>query len=557
MSEPVRDIVIVGGGTTGWLAAAHLNHRLQWGIGHPDNVRVTLVEAPDIPTIGVGEASIPPFRAMLAMLDIDEKEFVARTQATFKLGVRFDDWDRDEAGSGRSFFHPFGAGIQVAGRNPAASLLAYGLPDGLDSDPQLANLIGHCVAAVKAYRAPRRADDPPYGGAINYAYHFDAGLLADFLREICVARGVVHVRDTVVGAERDARGHIAALRLRDGGRRPVELVLDCSGFRGVLINEALEEPFVSYADYLPNDRAIAIQIAHDDRRALLPATVSTASDAGWMWRIPLQSRIGTGHVYSSAFLNDTQAEDLLVARNAGFAPLSDARAIRLRVGRTRRAWVGNCVAIGLSSGFIEPLESTSIQFVDYACRRLLRTWPTRDFAPAPIAKYNAGIATLYEEVRDFLGLHFTLGNRRDTPYWRSLAHEVKRSDGLNNCLDLWRHALPDNFDPRASTAFNAGSVACVLLGKGFYRQPPGTGTDLLPRPQWERYAHQVAAMQQLLVAQLPDHAEALAAMVDAAETGKTAGRKAPTVALPTRADAFNTEEQVMAPDMILARAVAG
>ncbi len=134
---------------------------------------------------------------------------------------------------------------------------------------------------------------------------------------------------------------------------------------------------------------------------------------------------------------------------------------------------------------------------------------------------------------------------------------MKRSDGLNNCLDLWRHALPDNFDPRASTAFNAGSVACVLLGKGFYRQPPGTGTDLLPRPQWERYAHQVAAMQQLLVAQLPDHAEALAAMVDAAETGKTAGRKAPTVALPTRADAFNTEEQVMAPDMILARAVAG
>jgi hypothetical protein len=555
MSEPIRDIVIVGGGTTGWLAAAHLNHRLQWGIGHPDGIRITLIEAPDIPTIGVGEASIPPFRTMLALLDIDEKEFLARTQATFKLGVRFDDWDRDAAGAGRSFLHPFGAGIHVAGRNPAASLLAYGLPDGLDADPQLANLIGHCVAAVQAHRAPRRADDPSYTGDINYAYHFDAGLLADFLREVCVARGVGHVRDTVVGADRDARGHIAALHLKDGGRRPVELVLDCSGFRGILINETLAEPFVSYADYLPNDRAIAIQIAHGDGRALLPATVSTASDAGWTWRIPLQSRIGTGHVYASAFLDDTQAADQLTTRNARFEQLTDPRAIRLRVGRTQRSWVGNCVAIGLSSGFIEPLESTSIQFVDYACRRLLRTWPNRDFEPAPIAKYNAGIATLYEEVRDFLGLHFTLGNRRDTPYWRSLAHDLRRSDALRHCLDLWRHALPDAFDPRPATAFNAGSVACVLLAKDFYRTPPGTGTDLLPRAQWDRYARQVIAMQHLLVAQLPDHGEALATMVASAVLGRTAGLTAPAAALPTRTDAFNTEEPVMAPAATLARPV--
>jgi tryptophan halogenase len=557
MSEPIRDIVIVGGGTTGWLAAAHLNHRLQWGFGHPDGVRVTLIEAPDIPTIGVGEASIPPFRTMLAMLDIDEKEFVARTQATFKLGVRFDDWDRDEAGNPRSFFHPFGAGIQIAGRNPAASLLAYGLPEGLDTNPQLANLIGNCVAAVAAHRAPRRPDDPAYTGDINYAYHFDAGLLADFLREICVARGVVHVRDTVAGAERDARGHIAALRLKQRGRRPVELVLDCSGFRGILINEALAEPFVSYADYLPNDRAVAIQIAHDDRRALLPATISTASEAGWTWRIPLQSRIGTGHVYASAFLDDDRAADMLVARNAGFEQLTDPRAIRLRVGRTQRSWVGNCVAIGLSGGFIEPLESTSIQFVDYACRRLLRTWPSRDFDPAPIAKYNAGIATLYEEVRDFLSLHFTLGNRRDTPYWRHLAHAVKRSDALDQCLDLWRRALPDNFDPRPATAFNAGSVACVLLAKRFYRTPPTTGSDLLPRALWDRHARQVAAMQRMLVAQLPDHGEALAAMVDSAILGTSAGQAAPTGAFPTRVDAFNSEEPVMAPDAMPARARRG
>ncbi len=503
---------------------------------------------------------------MLKLLDIDEDEFVARTQATFKLGVRFEDWDRDDAsGAGaaasgtpvRSFVHPFTGGLQLAGRNPAASLLAYGLPEDVAIDPQLANLVGHGVAAIAAHRSPRSLADAPYAGAINYAYHFDAGLFAAFLREVCIARGVAHVRDTVIGVDQDGRGHIAALDLGSGARRAIELVIDCSGFRGLLINEALQEPFISYADYLPNDRAVAIQVAHDEARALLPATVSTASDAGWTWRIPLRSRVGTGHVFASGFMTDDQAIDTLVRRNAGFAPLTDARAIAMRVGRCRNSWVGNCVAIGLASGFIEPLESTSIQFVDYACRRLLRAMPSRAFEPTQIARFNTEMAALYEEVRDFLGLHFTLGNRRDTPYWRAVANDAKRSDALVHCLELWRHALPDDFDPRSDVAFGAGSVRAVLFGKGFYTRPIAIGTDLLPRAHWDRYARQIAALQQTLVRSLPSHADMLRIMVDRAEVGATAARKPPAFAMPDKHDPFAHEPQIMAADTHLARALGG
>lgn len=544
MAEPIRDIVIVGGGTTGWLTAALLNHRLQWGLAHPEGVRITLIESPEVPIIGVGEATIPPIRNTLQALDIDEAEFIARTQATFKLGVRFDDWDRDSAGRARSFFHPFTGGVQVAGRNPAASLLAHGVPSELGFDPQLGNVIGHGVAAAAAHKSPRRADSDPYRGVLSYSYHFDAALFAGFLQQVCAARGVVHVRDTVLGAERDARGHIAALHLKDGGRRPVELVIDCSGFRGLLINEALEEPFVSFSDYLLNDRAIAIQVAHDADRALPPFTVSTATGTGWRWRIPLQSRVGTGHVFSSAFASETEAADILIAANQG-EQLTEPRAVPMRVGRCRRSWVGNCVAIGLASGFIEPLESTSIQFVDHACRRLLQFMPTRDFEPGPIAKFNLEMERIYEEVRDFLGLHFTLGNREDTPYWQAVRHEAKRSDSLQACLAMWKHSLPDAYDPRPAAIFNFWSVNCVLFGKGYYDGPVTTGTDLLPSGIWDRYIRETAALQQGLLGSLPDHGEIVRLMTASATIGATVARAPQRRPVPAFGNALGPGSPVM------------
>ena len=524
MARPITNITIVGGGTTGWLVAAFLNHRLQWGAGHGADVRITLIEAPEVPTIGVGEATIPGIRVTLDMLEIDEAEFVTRTDATFKLGVRFDDWHDPAGPRPRTYFHPFSGGVQIAGRNPGASLLAHGVPANVDLDPQFGNLIGHSVAAALAGKSPRRLEDKPYGGTLGYAYHVDAGKLAGFLKEVATARGVVHLRDRVASVERAENGHIAALELADRGRWPVELVIDCSGFRSLLLGGAMDEPFEPYGAYLPNDRAVAIPRARAAGSLYPTATISTAMDSGWRWQIPLQSRIGSGHVYSSAFCTDTEAAEALLAATPGTQPVAEPNFVKMRVGRMRRSWVGNCVAIGLAAGFIEPLESTAIQFVDYACRRLMQCLPSMDFEPAPIAKFNTQMARLYEDVRDFLGLHFTLGDREDTPYWRMMRHDIKRSDRLEECLELWRHALSDPYDPRSSEIFTFWSVNCVLFGKGFYAGPPAIGTDLLPPEHWHRYLEHLAALRPVVLQRLPDQDIVLRAMRDAAVPGASASK---------------------------------
>lgn len=539
--------MIVGGGTTGWLAAAILNHRLQWGLGAPADVRIRLIEDPNIPTLGVGEATIPAITHTLEMLEISEAEFIARTHATFKIGVRFDNWHKVGGGKPHSYFHPFTGGVQVAGRNPVASLLAYGLPDDVAIDPQVGNIVGHGVAAALQMKSPRRHGDPPYQGVFGYAYHLDAGEFAAFLREIAVARGVIHVQDRVVDVERDARGHIAALQLADGGRTPVELVIDCSGFAGLLINGAMEEPFESFSDYLPNDRAVAIQVASPPNGEIYPATISTAMHSGWSWRIPLQNRVGTGYVFSSQFTDADAAVEALLAQQSTPTVSAEPRLLKMRVGRSRRSFVGNCVALGLASGFVEPLESTAIQFVDFACRRLLQCMPSTDFEPGPAAKFNRQMNEMYDEIRDFLGLHFTLGDRDDTPYWRAIQHEAKRSDRLEECLAIWRRSLPDVYDPRPGQLFTFWSVQCVLAGKGFLSAPT-TGTELLPRPLWEDFIRRFAAVRAPLLAVLPDHAESLRALVSMAVHGESAGKSNSTGGVPRLGLSLGPSIPVMTPD---------
>jgi hypothetical protein len=552
MGAPIRNITIVGGGTAGWLTAAFLNHRLQWGAAHPEGFTITLIEAPGIPTVGVGEATIPGLRQTLAMLEIDENEFVARTDATFKLGVRFDGWSDPAGPKPASYFHPFSGGVQIAGRNPAASLLAYGVPPELGLDPQLGNLLGDAVAAAEAGKSPRSPDDRPYNGALSYAYHLDAGKFAEFLREVATARGVKHVRDRVAGVERTEKGLIGALTLEEGGRFPVELVVDCSGFRGLLINGAMEEPFESYSDYLPNDRAVAIQIAHDRSIKRPTATVSTALAHGWRWEIGLQSRVGTGYVYSGAFLEPEAAVTELLASMPGAEPITNPNFVAMRIGRCRRSWVGNCVAIGLASGFVEPLESTAIQFVDYACRRLLQCLPSLDFEPAPIAKFNTQIADLYEDIRDFLGLHFVLSDRDDNDYWRMCRHDLKRSDRLTECLDFWRHGLPDPFDPRSTEVFTSWSVNCLLLGKGFYGDTLSAGTDLLPREYWDRYLHHLSNFRPARLARLHDQAAVLDSMNAAARHGASANSAARPQPAPMMGYALGPNLPVMTADPSMA-----
>lgn len=514
--KQISRITIVGGGTAGWLTAAYLNHRLQWGLTRREGVCITLVESPNVATVGVGEATVPTLKGTLRILEIPEAEFIARTDASLKVGIRFEGWQRGREGQPVSYVHPFSGGSVVRGRNPGYAFLKYGLGGGgggAAAEPaEFIPLISSAPAAIDAGKGPRAVDGDDFTFDLQYAYHLDAGLMADFFREVCVERGVEHLRDDVTGVERDERGHIAALQLERGGRHEVELVIDCSGFRGLLINQELGEPFDSYADYLMNDRAIPIQARRVDPAFLPAATTSTALAAGWAWRTPLYSRDGNGYVFCSKFASDDEALAQLEEHLGGAEQITDPRVMPMRVGRTRRSWVGNCVAVGLSGGFIEPLESTGIMSIELAARTLLQYFPTTGFEPALQAQYNRQMQDFYEEVRDFLGLHFTLGNRDDTPYWRAAHHDLKRSDRLTEWLDLWQHRLPSRAELGTNTVFNEWSVQCLLFAKGFYDGRSLESMELVPQDLWKWWVADRKALRRGSVAALPDHLELLDAV---------------------------------------------
>lgn len=526
MSRPIDNITIVGGGTAGWIAAAYLNHRLQWGLTSRPGVKITVIESPTVTRIGVGEATVPTLKGTLRILEIPEAEFIKRTDASFKLGIRFDRWQVDEAGNPYSYVHPFTGGSSVRGRNPGYAFQRYGLPGGESTrGADFVRTISHAREAIEQFKGPRGFDAPAFGGSLQYAYHIDAALLAQFLKEICLARGVEHVSDDVTDVELDQRGYIAALRLKDRGNWPVELVIDCTGFKGLLINGALGEPFLPYSDYLLNDRAIPLQVQRSDPRDIPPATIATALEAGWNWRIPLYTRDGTGYVYSSAFKSYDDALDELT-RFLGNAPaLIAPTMIKMRVGRCRRSWVKNCVAIGLSSGFLEPLESTAILSIELASRWLLQNFPSADFEEPLAQQFNYSVQRLYEEVRDFLALHFTLSNRSDTPYWNAARHDLKRSDGLRENLALWKHVFPSIADPRSDAIFGNWSVQSVLFGKGFYHGAELGGTDLVPEETWRVYWAECRAAKRDTLARLPDHYDLVEAIRATAVAGESLERK--------------------------------
>jgi tryptophan 6-halogenase len=526
MGKPISNIAIVGAGSSGWIVAAYLNHRLQWGVTANRPVTITLIESPDVGTIGVGEATVPTLKGTLQLLEISEAEFMRRTDATFKLGIWFKGWNRAPDGRPYTYMHPFTGGMTCLGFNPGYSFKRYGLPDRPGaSDRDFLRTISHALDASEDQRGPRAFNGPEYGGALQYAYHIDAAKLADFLAELCVVRGVTHLRDNVTGVDLDERGFIRALRLERTGEFPVELVIDCTGFHGFLIHKTLNEPYISYADYLFNDRAIPIQVAHEDRERIDSVTSCTALEAGWSWNIPLQSRVGTGYVYSSRFKTDDEALDEFRRFLGPAVAASSPRVVRFRIGRSERSWVRNCVAIGLSSGFVEPLESTAIMSVEMMARWLLHSLPTLDFEPSLIDRFNTRAAQLYEEIRDFLGLHYSLSNRDDMPYWRAVRHEAKLSDTLAEHLALWRHSLPSPVDQRPARIFNAWSVACVLMGKDYYRGAELTGEEMVPPHIWEQYCREIAQARQAIMGRIANHKRLVDYVVVQAVPGGSALRK--------------------------------
>jgi tryptophan halogenase len=435
--NPIRKIVIVGGGTAGWMTAAPL--ALRFG----RSAEIVLVESPDIGTIGVGEATLPTIRFYNMALQLDHADFIRKTQASFKLGIEFKDWGH----VGNRFFHGFGSfGPALNGIAPHHYWLR--LARTFDKMPAMENWsVSSIMARENKFMLPTDAQ-PDVTDGFSFGYHFDAGLYAAYLRDYAMARGTKRVEGTISGVDQHPEtGFVTALRLADGRTIDGDLFIDCSGFRGLLIEGALKAGYEDWSEHLPCNSALAVPCARVE--PLTPYTRSTAKGAGWLWRIPLQHRTGNGHVYSNAFTTDDQARQDLLDGLDGEA-LDEPRQLRFVTGKRKNSWVKNVVAIGLSAGFVEPLESTSISLIETGVGTLLELWPDRDFRPELAAEYNRKIGSRYESIRDFIIMHYKLTKRDDTEFWRhcanmtipdSLAHQIElfRETGRITILD------PDSF----------------------------------------------------------------------------------------------------------------
>ncbi len=498
-NRPLQRIVIVGGGSAGWITAAPLTRMLCRPDQPDQHCEVTLVESADIGTIGVGEATLPTIQFYNQLLGIDEADFVRKTKATFKLGIEFQDWGR----IGNRFFHGFGGFGPAIHNRP---LWAYWLRMR-GQDPKLPSYEEWSTATVMARQlrfAPPQPGEPSPSNAFNYAFHFDASLYGAYLREYALRHGAKRVEGTITRVEtRPEDGFVTTLHLSDGRRIEGDLFIDCSGFRALLIDGAMKSPYEDWSRWLPCDRALAVPC--ERATPMTPYTTSTARSAGWQWRIPLQHRTGNGLVYCSSYLDQGEAERTLLAHLDG-KPLDDPRPQRFITGRRKSAWVKNVVAIGLSSGFLEPLESTSLHLIMDGVSRLTAMLPDMSFEPALANEFNRQMAYRYESVRDFIILHYKLGERRDSEFWRYCA-DMSIPDDLAHQIELFRKTgRVAVIEPEG---FTEPSWASILMGLGVYPERYDPYVDLVDPQLISRHLHAVHSSISRTVAAMPSHANFL------------------------------------------------
>ena len=474
--DAIRKIVIVGGGTAGWMAAAGISRVA----GNIAGLQIELVESDAIGTVGVGEATIPQITVFNALLGIDEADFVRETHATYKLGIEFVDWTR----IGHRYVHPFGFyGIDMVGvefHHHWLKGLALGDPTPLDQYS-----LG-VVGALQGRFAHPRPDQPNSPlSKLGYAFQFDAGLYARYLRRLAESWGIVRTEGRIVDVVQNSEsGHVEALVLQSGARIEGDLFIDCSGFHGLLIEGSMNAGYEDWTGWLPCDRAVAVPCETGGDRQ--PLTRSTARAAGWQWRIPLQHRIGNGYVYSSAHISDDEATATLLDNLDG-APLAEPKPLRFRAGHRKKSWVGNVVALGLAGGFLEPLESTSIHLVQSGIARLMTCFPTRAFDQREIDRFNALTTQEYIDIRDFLVLHYKATERDDTPFW-DYCRTLQPPEGLADKLDMF--CRNGRIFREHNELFTETSWLSVMVGQGVQANGYHPVADLLPDAETlKRLAH--------------------------------------------------------------------
>lgn len=497
----IREVVIVGGGTAGWMAAAALSKFLG-GIA-----RIRLVESEAIGTVGVGEATIPTIATFNAMLGIDEDDFVAKTQGTFKLGIEFADWRR----IGERYFHPFGQfGRDIEG------LSFHQLFLKLAEQGRCADIWHYapCAVAAAAGRFERQISKAHVpSGNLPYAFHFDAALYARYLRRYAEARGVERIEGRIADVEqRGDDGFVTAVMLDDGRRVDGELFVDCSGFRGLLIEGALASGYEDWQRWLPCDRAVAIPTANVGDP--VPFTRATARAAGWQWRIPLQHRTGNGYVYSSAHCSDEEAEATLRAGVTGEV-LAEPRRLSFVTGHRKRFWNRNVVALGLAGGFLEPLESTSIHLIQTGIAKLLALFPDRRFLTVEADEYNRLMRAAYDGVRDFIILHYHATTRDDSPFWNHV-RTMDVPDSLTRKTALFR--AKGRFFRYDDELFSVASWVAVLLGQGVTPEGYDPIVDALDEDRLAEAVERLRLAVRTDIGRMPGHAEFIRAHCAASST---------------------------------------
>ncbi|MEV0742207.1 tryptophan halogenase family protein [Streptomyces sp. NPDC050549] len=472
----IKNILVLGGGTAGWMAASYLGRALG------PTVRITVLEAPAVPRIGVGEATIPNLqRVFFDFLGLSEEEWMPECNASFKMGIRFVNWRTPGAGAVEPrphanrrdhFDHLFGLLPSHEGL-PLSHYWTYKRLNGT-TDEQFDQTCYTQSAIFDQKLSPRYLDGTRWA---SYAWHFDANLVADFLRRFAVEKqGAIHIEDRYTESEVDQRGHIISITTESGRRLEADLFVDCSGFRGLLINQVMKEPFLDMSDHLLNDRAVATQVRHDDETdGVEPFTSAIAMSSGWTWKIPMLGRFGTGYVYSSRFASQDEAtEEFCRMWNLDPAtqPLNH---IKFRVGRNRRAWVKNVVGIGLSSCFVEPLESTGIYFVYAALYHLVKHFPDKRFDEVLVNRFNREVEVMFDDTRDFIQAHFSLAPRNDTAYWRA-CKELELADDFKEKVALYKSGLGvelpatdeanyyGNFEAEFRNFWSNANYYCVFAG---------------------------------------------------------------------------------------------